>query len=242
MREKVSISLDKEILEKADATVDGIAVRNRSQAIEHALRAYFGSSGVEKAFVLLGRSRNIKEAHLNHLIGMAKSVGVKEILIAGGPNNEKIFQILGSGSKYGIKVDYVEEKELKGTAGSIWLAKNMLDSTFLVIAGDTSFTFDLIKMVEFHKSKGSMVTMGVTAVKLEDSTDSIILEGEKVVHFNYQDKKPTYMTNAGVYLFEPEIFRHMPSKGSLEKDVFPGLAKEGKLYAYVFYREWKHNE
>lgn len=44
--------------------------------------------------------------------------------------------------------------------------------------------------------------------------------------------------NAGVYLFEPEIFSYLPKKGMLETDVFPLLAGKGLLCGYVFSGKW----
>ncbi|MFX0211057.1 MAG: hypothetical protein ACFFDT_34075, partial [Candidatus Hodarchaeota archaeon] len=39
--------------------------------------------------------------------------------------------------------------------------------------------------------------------------------------------------NAGIYVFEPEIFTFIEKQvSSLEKDVFPTLAKEELLYGY----------
>jgi mannose-1-phosphate guanylyltransferase len=40
--------------------------------------------------------------------------------------------------------------------------------------------------------------------------------------------------NAGVYVFEPEIFDYIEKPvSSLEKDIFPVLAKEDLLYGYI---------
>ena len=242
MKEKISISVEKELLKQVDNFVDGRNVRNRSQAVERILAEHFGSRGISKAIVLMGRSKNISKTGLKSTLDMMKSAGVSEIIMAGGENNDMIFKHLGTGKESGVRIEYLKEKDLRGTAGCVNLAKDSFDSRFIVVAGDTSFTFDLKKMIASHMEKRSIATIGVTAVKLEDSTDSLILEGDRIVHFNYKDEKPTYMTNAGVYIFETEIFEYIPAKGSLERDVFPKLAKEGKLNAYVFYRQWKHNE
>jgi NDP-sugar pyrophosphorylase family protein len=48
------------------------------------------------------------------------------------------------------------------------------------------------------------------------------------------------LINAGVYVLSPKIFEYIPEncKVSIEREVFPKLAKEGRLYGYVFDSLW----
>ncbi|MGC9345510.1 MAG: sugar phosphate nucleotidyltransferase, partial [Candidatus Bathyarchaeales archaeon] len=50
----------------------------------------------------------------------------------------------------------------------------------------------------------------------------------------------TNLINAGVYVLTPEIFNYIPEGRmvSLEREIFPKLVKEGKLYGYVFDGLW----
>jgi len=242
MKEKLSISVEKELIKKADSLIDGVGVRNRSQAFEHVLKSYFSGNDITDAIVLLGRYEKISKESIAEIVEKLRETGIKKAIIAGAKNNSKIFSMIENGEKYGVKIEYLNEEQLLGTAGCVKSAQKMLESAFLVIAGDTYFDFEIEKMEKYHFQKKSIATMGVTAVKLEDSTDSIGLEGEKIISFNYGAGQKTHITNAGIYIFSPEIFSQLPSKGSLERDIFPKLAKEGKLYAYAFYKEWKHNE
>ena len=50
-----------------------------------------------------------------------------------------------------MHIDYTVEETPAGTAGSIRLAKDLLDETFLVISGDALTDFDLTKVIDFHK-------------------------------------------------------------------------------------------
>ena len=218
--------------------IDKIYIRNRSQAIELIIREYFKNYKPKEVIILLGRSKVDKKRILD-ILSWLRNIGIDTIIIAAGQNNKTIFDILGN-NYLNLKIFYVKEKKLLGTAGAIKAAFSYITSTFLVIAGDTSFNFDINQMIDFHRSKNSIATMGITAVELSKSTDNIDIDGDKIVSFNYNDKTRSYFTNAGIYIFEPIILNYLPAKGSLEKDVFPKLAKEGKLYGYIFSRGWEH--
>jgi mannose-1-phosphate guanylyltransferase len=51
---------------------------------------------------------------------------------------------------------------------------------------------------------------------------------------------PTNYINAGIYVLSPQVFQYIP-KGqavSMERDVFPKLAAEGKLFGHIFEGIW----
>ncbi|MCK4425025.1 NDP-sugar synthase, partial [Candidatus Bathyarchaeota archaeon] len=55
-----------------------------------------------------------------------------------------------------------------------------------------------------------------------------------------KEAAPTNLINAGVYALNPEIFSYIPEKQkvSMEREVFPKLVEEGKLYGYVSEGLW----
>ena len=68
MKEKLSISIEKELIKKADSLIDGIGVRNRSQAFEHVLKSYFSGSNITDAIVLLGRYEKISKESIAEMV------------------------------------------------------------------------------------------------------------------------------------------------------------------------------
>ena len=48
------------------------------------------------------------------------------------------------------------------------------------------------------------------------------------------------LVNAGIYIFKPEAFELFEYAVSLEKDVFPKLAKIKQLAGYFTYGEYMH--
>ena len=237
MREKISISLDSEIIKKVDSLIGKENIRNKSQAFEFALKKYFSS--VNTAILLLGKEYNIKKDNLINTLEKIAAAGIKEIIIAAGPNLSHIFEIMKD-TKIGPEIRYIEEKTLYGTAGAIKAAQKYINSPFLVLAGNIEFDIDLSRMIEFHNQEDRLATMCVTVVKLSESTDNININGDRIESFSYKTKSKSRFNNAGIYIFEQKILGQLPDKGSLEKDVFPMLASQGNLFAYTSSREWKN--
>ena len=246
MKEKISVSIEKDLVKRVDSLVDSVTVRNRSQALEHLIRTSL-TAEVKQAVILCGT--NIKAILgevegvplIRHTIKTLARSGIAEILIAAADETQKIFSEIGDGSELGAKIIYLQEKGKMGTAGAVKLAKRYINSTFLVVSGDEYFDFNLSNFFQFHKQHNAIVTMSIATVDRAESFDKIDVDGSSIVSFEYMPKLiKTNTMNAGVYLFDPTTFDVLPNKGSLEENVFPQLAKTGKLFAYKFSGKWKH--
>ena len=92
-------------------------------------------------------------------------------------------------------------------------------------------------MLEFHKKSKSIATIALTTVSNPKEHGVAMLEGDKVKTFVQKPTKdiPSYLINAGYFLFEPEIFKYIGrDMKSLEKDLLPKLANKDLLYGYPF--------
>jgi NDP-sugar pyrophosphorylase family protein len=255
MKEKISISLDRKILERADEIIDGVNVRNRSQALEHLIRSALTSRSIDCAIILAGGSKENLKARdtyrplvrvdgsplIINAIRKLKAAGVGKILIAAGPITDRIFDMVGDGSEFGVAITYVQDKDA-GTAGALRAAERFLDGgPFFVVLGDEYFDFDLNKMVDFHHSNSSMVTIAICVTELKRSDDYIRIVGNRITDFRYRtDEERTHHVNAGIYLMEPDALQHIPDRGSLEKTVLPELSRKGMLTAFIFSGKWVH--
>lgn len=253
MKEKISISMDEEMLKKVDSFIDNVSVTNRSQAIEHLLRIALIKREIRKAVILAGGDveklrfgKTFKplmkidnEEVIKHTVKLLKRYGINEIIIFAGFLNNQIFSILGDGSDFGVRITYVKDKNI-GTAGVVKQAQRYHQSDFFVILGDVYFDFGLEKMINFHHLHNKLVTLAVSTTKLKESKDRIELEGNEVVRFDYIPETRTFMVNAGIYILRPAIFDFLPDRGSMEKDVFPKLARSRNIVAYNFTGDWRH--
>jgi mannose-1-phosphate guanylyltransferase len=97
-----------------------------------------------------------------------------------------------------------------------------------------------------NKHKQSNATATIALYRVEDPSRFGVAElGEnsQIKRFIEKPAKgtaPTNYINAGIYALNPQIFQYIP-KGqavSMERDVFPKLAAEGKLFGHIFQGQW----
>ena len=72
---------------------------------------------------------------------------------------EKIIDLLGEGSNYGLKISYSLEKELLGTGGGICNSIHHFDDPFIVLSSDTwtDFDFNKLRLKEGHLAHMIMI-------------------------------------------------------------------------------------
>lgn len=258
MKKRLTITLDKVLIKDIDSRIDGYRIKNRSHAIELLLIQALGDHVPKTALILAGGSGTrmrpityeIPKALMpvqgktltEHLIDLFRKNGTKEIILSVGYLKEKIKSYFGDGSRFGVSISYIEEDEPLGTAGPIKKAKNRFTETFIVSNGDELKNIDIREMYRYHKDSGAIVTVALTTVQDPSHYGVARLDGNRITEFVEKPKKeeaPSNLINAGFYIMEPEVLRYIPEGPSmLEKDVFPKLAKEGKLYGYSFSGQW----
>lgn len=235
MQEKISISIDKDILARVDNFVDNNAIKKRSQAFEHIVREYFKGMMIEQ-LVILGGGENVKIDE-NVVVENTKKLmkfNLKDVYIIGNDEFDSLQKKLG---KLNLNVYVIQEREPNGTAGALKLVEARISRTFFVIFINIKFDFNASEMVKLHKQNNSIATIGVTLARKNTIPDNIVVEGNRIVSYN---KTKNQFTNAGIYIFEPEIFYYLPKKGSFDKHVFPRLAAERKLFSYIITENWEY--
>ena len=258
MKERLTITLDSETLSLLDARIVGKKIKNRSHAIEVLLGRELGNNRPYKAILLLGgkgtRFRPITyelpKALLplqgktvpEHLIDLFKKFRITDLIFSVGYMAEKIQNYYGDGSKFGVKITYFKEDEALGSAGAIRLASPKLQETFIVTNGDELKDIDIEEMYLFHKQNKALVTAALTTVEDPSSYGVAKLEGNRILEFVEKPARelaPSNLINSGLSIWEPEVLKLIPKGFSMyEKDIFPQLAKERKLYGYIFSGQW----
>ena len=88
----------------------------------------------------------------------------------------------------------------------------------------------------------ALATIALTTVMDPANYGVARLSGSRILEFVEKpkaDEAPSNLINAGFYLLEPEVIDMIPDGFSmLEKDVFPKLAKQGRLRGFPFEGQW----
>lgn len=257
-RDRLTITMRKDILKKVDALIDGTSIRNRSHAIETLISRSI-TPRVDTAIILAG-GEGIKLRPLTYeipkslipisgkplveyTVEMLKKAEVRNIIFAIGHLGDKIRQHFGDGSKFGVRIKYSEEAKRLGTAGALRNAASGINGTFIAIHGDVLANINLFDLLQFHKDQETMVTMALTTTDDTQSHGNVRLQGTKILEFQEKPDKGkafSYLVNAGIYVFEPSIFTYIPKSGrsSLEEDIFPKLTEKQELSGFTFDGAW----
>jgi len=250
MKEKIAITIDDKLLARLDRAVDGETIRNRSHAIEYYLHQGMGVKS-EKALIMGGHAdfscATVFEgkAIVEHQVELLKKHGVKEILFCLHENEKEIQKMFGDGSKLGLRIHYQwQSREVAETGYMVSLAKKFFgDESFFVLYCHVVADIDLMDFAVYHVESNVVATVALTSIEDPSLYGSVKMRGEKIVEFTEKPKQKEEVSrviSAGIFYFSSEIFGYIPkgSSASLEKDVFPKLAKEGKMAGYLFEGKW----
>ncbi|MBW2974420.1 hypothetical protein KY366_01765 [Candidatus Woesearchaeota archaeon] len=243
---KVAISLDKSLLDQIDSKVDGSVIRSRSQAIEYFLRKGLKESSVDAAVLLIKGEHQgslLKELKgkslLRQQIAFFASNGIKTVYIV-TQHTSHINKILLETEDSPIEVKLVQ-KEVKGNADALMALKSKLDGNFVVMSGDTYNNFNLLRMVKKHLELGKLSTMGLMSIDKPSRYGNAVLDGDLIIEFMEKPKSAaSNVVNAGIYIFKPEVFELFENVCSLERDLFPKLARMGQLVGFFTHGEYLH--
>lgn len=144
---------------------------------------------------------------MSHVLEALSAQDIKDIYILVGWKANKIKEHYGDGSRLGLRINYLEQRERKGTAHAIGCADGSIDEPFVCVNGDVIiFEDDLRKMVEKHRSTGATV-MGAVTVPDPERFGVIEAQDGRLVKIHEKPKvPPTKLINAGAFVFNPGIF------------------------------------
>jgi mannose-1-phosphate guanylyltransferase/phosphomannomutase len=183
---------------------------------------------------------------MEHILELLRAHGLEEVIVTVAFLPQAIRSYFGDGESLGMEIQYSVEESPLGTAGSVRLADDKLDDTFLVISGDALCDIDLTKLIEFHEERGAAVTIGLKSVENPLEFGIVVTDDEgRIERFL---EKPSWgqvfsdTINTGIYVLEPEVLRHVPTDRAYDfsKELVPLLLEMGRpLYGYVCEGYWQ---
>ncbi len=259
-RDKITITLRKDILTEIDQTIDYEKIRNRSHAIEYLLWQSMKPK-IRKAYILAGgfglKMKPLTEElpkpllpiHgkplLEYQIELLRNNEIRDIHILIGHLGERIKYHFGDGTRFGVNINYLSQPKTEiGTGHALYLARDIFtDTPFLMLYGDMLINLNLKDFIDHHLEGNTVATIALTSTKYPSPYGVAGLSGSKIVNFHEKPAEKeahSHVISAGLFCFRPQIFEQLSVKKdfALEKDVFPKLASEGELGGYLFEGKW----
>jgi D-glycero-D-manno-heptose 1,7-bisphosphate phosphatase len=169
-------------------------------------------------------------------LGEVARHGIREVVLLASYLAESIqAQVRGWEDTFDLSIKVSIEPERAGTAGALRHAVELLDPHFLLLNGDSWFDFNFLDL-------GLLIGRGdaVMALRQVDNLDRFgavdVDEDGGVRSFVAKTEAPLRAgaMNTGVYVLSRCIAMECRLSGSLEQDVFPSLATEGRLRAKTY--------
>lgn len=186
-----------------------------------------------------------------------KEYGIGEFVFIVGHLGNLIEDYFGDGSRWGVKISYIEEKEPLGSAGALYYVKEYVGRTLqniryfgkdwnkrgekniIFIFGDIMFDIDWNRFIDFHEKKNGVVTLLAHPNAHPFDSDLIFIDkNDQVTYIDSKKNSRNYnyknCVNAGLSIFKSELCEQITKaeKIDYESELLKPLIEEGKVYAY----------
>lgn len=178
-----------------------------------------------KGLILSGgkgtRLRPITHTHAKQLIPIAnkpilfygleaiRDAGINDIGIIVGDTRKEIEEEVGDGSRWGVKITYIDQEAPLGLAHAVLTAQEFLKKEpFVMYLGDNIIKDGIKDLVEEFRQKRPKSQILLARVQNPSQFGVAELEGGRVVHLEEKPKIPkSDLALVGVYMFDETIFQ-----------------------------------
>jgi NDP-sugar pyrophosphorylase family protein len=251
MKTRISLTVDSEIVKRADKLIDNINFSSRSEFIESCIQRYLSDS--ETAVILGGGDpENLKiNGKFKFLIPVHGTKTLLDLLLEKLSSFGKIFivaqrEVIDAcfrhvGDNIGTaEITYLEEKSGLGNAKTLELAKERLNQEFLILPIDQYYDIDFSDLIRKHEINSrifkGIVTLLATPNGDEKNLGNIAMLGSQIVHHAEGRAQNKKLASAFAAVCDKKIFSYIP-KGTvswvLQEDVYPKLIKDGGMFGYI---------
>jgi len=194
------------------------------------------------------------------MVERCRQTGIMDILMNIHYQGHQVQEYFGDGSRFGVQIRYIEEKEPLDTAGAMKLAEPYFTGGSLVVFNADILTdLDLQALIQAHQQLQAKATLALSRVENPTAYGLVELalpptSGEapttpEVYPVRAFREKPSAAEaaalgidtiNAGTYVLEPDLFADYPMGPlSFEKTIFPKLLEQEQLMAgFVWEGYW----
>ena len=179
--------------------------------------------------------------------------GFKEIILTVGYKAQLIKDYFGNGASLGVSISYYTEEVPLGNAGALFKLKDELcGEPFLLLIADAMFDIDFNRFVEFHYSKGALVSL-FTHPNSHPYDSSVLVADKDGAVIEWLTKEPVRpqwyknRVNAGLQIIDPSVLDMVDIdvnqiglldndgkiiKVDMDRQVLKPLCGSGKMYCY----------
>lgn len=176
---------------------------------------------------------------LQHIIEKAAADGFQNFVISLHYLGHMVEEHFGDGSKYGVRIDYLREKEPLGTAGCMSLLPAIPELPFIVTNGDVLTDIHYNEFLDFHNRHEASATMAVRQHEIQNQFGVVRTKGIEIEGF---EEKPVYRShvNAGIYVLDPCALKYLKHQQHCDMPTLFERIKQnaGRTIVYPMHEPW----
>src|SRR5215213_11050406 len=143
--------------------------------------------------------------------------GFDDVVVNLHHRSESVRRALGDGSRFGVRLHYVEEPVILGTSGALDNARHLLEGDAFVVAnGKLATDIDLADALETHRRTGALATLILRRNRERDHYSIVETKDGRVTGFggfpssdNAGDDEPPLMFT-GIQVLDSRVFDFIP--------------------------------
>lgn len=184
------------------------------------------TTSVPKPLLLVGG-----QPFLNFLIDNLRYQGVDRFVLLASHLSDQLQDFQSSRRSAGLEIELVVEPEQSGTGGALAFAADYLEEEFFVCNGDSLFDVDLSSLVALPANSGWVGKLALRTIDDASRYGTVSVEGTRITDFAERGASAPGLINGGTYVLRRSILDYVNTAPcSIELDIFPRLADEGKLF------------
>jgi NDP-sugar pyrophosphorylase family protein len=154
----------------------------------------------------------LAEPFFSHQIRLLKKAGLTKIVLCVGYLGEKIVELYGDGSKWGIDIQYsFDGPKLLGTGGALIQALPKLGDAFYVLYGDSYLPIDYLAVGDHFQKSGRLGLMTVFENHERYDASNVEFSGGEIKVYDKKQKTPAmHHIDYGLGLFRAAAFDGFP--------------------------------
>jgi NDP-sugar pyrophosphorylase family protein len=178
---------------------------------------------------------------ISHQLRMLYSHGIRDVVISAWYRGEMIREFLGTGDRFGMKIEYVFDGNVPlGTGGAIRQALNLIDGPFFVLYGDSYLPCDYadVQALFMQHSQSGLMTIYRNQGKWD--TSNVEMANGQILCYDKKKRTPHMeFIDYGLGLFRPEVFTPLPIGQPIDlAEIYQSLIKKRQLLAYQAYERF----
>jgi NDP-sugar pyrophosphorylase family protein len=181
------------------------------------------------------------EPFFTHQIRLLKAAGLTRLVLCVGYLGERVVELYGDGSAFGIKIEYsFDGPKLLGTGGALIQALPKLGEAFYVLYGDSYLPVDYRAVGGFFLRSGRLGLMTVYENRELYDASNVWFEGGEIRVYDKKNKVPQmHHIDYGLGLFRAAAFDGFPRNDVVDlAAVQMQLVAHGQLAGYEMHQRF----